>query len=149
RLTEVASQSVTFVKPALRKAKTNTVKSINQMDGPSGHYRPVFSLDRPPLLAVMRKKLSRTLCAAVTCCLVATALLVTGLPVPSQAASHREAPLLAMDPTVDSTDFFAFRSYEQGREGFVTMIADYIPSEIPPARPNYLQLDTIALYEIK
>ena len=30
RLTEVASQSVTFVKPALRKAKTNTVNSLNE-----------------------------------------------------------------------------------------------------------------------
>src|SRR5437660_5796121 len=54
RLTEVASQSVTFVKPALSKAKTKTVNSLNEMDGPSGHYRVVFSLDRPPLLAVMR-----------------------------------------------------------------------------------------------
>ena len=97
----------------------------------------------------MRKKLSRTLGAAVACCLVATVLLVTGVPGPSQAASHREAPLLAMDPTVDSTDFFAFRSYEPGREGFVTMIADYIPGELPPAGPNYYQLDTTALYEIK
>src|SRR3989442_1666604 len=52
RLNEVASQSVTFVKPALRKAKTNTVNSIIEMDGPSGHYLVVFSLDMPPLLAV-------------------------------------------------------------------------------------------------
>jgi len=54
RLTEVASQSVTFVKP-LRKAKTNTVNSIYEMDGPAGHYLVVFSLDRPPLLAVGRR----------------------------------------------------------------------------------------------
>src|SRR5207247_5756790 len=40
-----------LVKHALRKAKTNTVNSINEMDGPSGHYPVVFSLDRPPLLA--------------------------------------------------------------------------------------------------
>ena len=59
RLTEVASQSVTFVKPALRKAKTNTVNSINEMDGPSGHYPVVFSLDRPPLLAVMPPAIGR------------------------------------------------------------------------------------------
>src|SRR5437899_12658298 len=59
RLTEVASQSVTFVKPALRKAKTNTLNSINEMDGPSGHYRVVFSLDRPPLLAVRRRGTQR------------------------------------------------------------------------------------------
>ncbi len=30
RLTEVTSQSVTFVKPVLRKAKTNTVNSLNE-----------------------------------------------------------------------------------------------------------------------
>jgi len=30
RLTEVASQSVTFAEAALRKAKTNTVKSLNK-----------------------------------------------------------------------------------------------------------------------
>src|SRR5205807_10049447 len=97
----------------------------------------------------MRKKLSRTLGAAVACCLVATGLLVTGVPGPSQAASHREAPLLAMDPTVDSTDFFAFRSYEPGREGSVTMIAVYSPGELPPAGPHYYQRDTTALYELK
>ena len=54
-LTEVASQSETFSKPALRKAKTNTVKSLNEMDGPAGHYVVVFFLDRPPLLAVRRR----------------------------------------------------------------------------------------------
>lgn len=97
----------------------------------------------------MRKSFFRTLGATAGCCLLAAGLLVTGVPRPSQAASHREAPLLAMDPTVDSTDFFAFRSYEQGREGFVTLIADYIPGEIPSAGPNYYQLDDTALYEIK
>ena len=97
----------------------------------------------------MRKNFPRTLGAAVACCLVTAGLLVTGITGPARAASHREAPLLAMDPTVDSTDFFAFRSYEQGRDGFVTLIADYIPGELPPAGPNYYQLDDTALYEIK
>jgi len=45
-------ESVRDVRQALRKAKTNTVNSINEMDGPAGHYLVVFSLDRPPLLAV-------------------------------------------------------------------------------------------------
>ena len=49
----------------------------------------------------MRKKLSRTLGAAVACCLVATGLLVTGVPGPSQAASLREAP---PDKPLDSHD---------------------------------------------
>src|SRR6185312_13143537 len=96
---------------------------------------------------------SRKLFAAVASFCAAASLglgLVVGLdPQPSFAASHREAPLLAMDPSVDSTDFFAFRSYEPGREKFVTLIADYIPGELPPAGPNYYQLDDTALYEIK
>src|SRR5437660_9474672 len=54
RLTEVASQSVTFVKPALSKAKTNTLNSLNDWLAHTGHYPVVFSLDRPPLLAVRR-----------------------------------------------------------------------------------------------
>ena len=35
----------------------------------------------------------------------------------AQAASHREAPLIALDPTADITDFFMFRSYEPGQPG--------------------------------
>lgn len=97
----------------------------------------------------MLRLFSPRLFATVACGLVAALLLVGEVPAPSYAASHREAPLLAMDPTVDSTDFFAFRSYEPGREGFVTLIADYIPGELPPAGPNYYQLDDTALYEIK
>src|SRR5829696_9088879 len=34
----------------------------------------------------------------------------------ARAASHREAPLISMDPAADITDFFLFRSYEPGRE---------------------------------
>ena len=97
----------------------------------------------------MRKRFSQKLSVIAASCVVAVSLMVSEVPGPSYAASHREAPLLAMDPTVDSTDFFAFRSYEPGREGFVTLIADYIPGELPPAGPNYYQLDDTALYEIK
>ena len=97
----------------------------------------------------MKRLFSPRLFATVACGLVAACLLVGEVPAPSYASSHREAPLLAMDPTVDSTDFFAFRSYEPGREGFVTMIANYVPGELPPAGPNYYKLDDTALYEIK
>ena len=31
-------------------------------------------------------------------------------PQEAQAASHREAPLISLDPTADITDFFMFRS---------------------------------------
>ena len=38
------------------------------------------------------------------------AALIGGLATPGQAASHREAPLTAIDRTADITDFYAFRS---------------------------------------
>jgi hypothetical protein len=51
-------------------------------------------------------------------------------------------------PKVDATDLYAFRSYEPGREGFVTLIADYLPLQDPYGGPNYFYLDPDALYEI-
>jgi len=50
RLNEVASQSETFSKRVLETAS----QTVDCMGGPSGPYRGVFSIDRPPLLAVMR-----------------------------------------------------------------------------------------------
>ena len=47
------------------------------------------------------------------------------LPFAALASSHREAPFITEHPKVDGTDFYMFRSYEQGREGYVTLIADY------------------------
>jgi len=32
--------------------------------------------------------------------------------IPAKAASHREAPLISMDPTADNTDVYAFVSYD-------------------------------------
>lgn len=64
------------------------------------------------------------------------------------AASHREAPLIAGEPRLDSTDVYAFRSYEPGRSGYVTLVADYIPFEDPFGGPNYFTLDDQAVYDI-
>ena len=47
------------------------------------------------------------------------------------ASSHREAPGILSTPQVDGTDFYMFRSYEEGRDGFVTLIANYIPLQDP------------------
>jgi hypothetical protein len=65
-----------------------------------------------------------------------------------QASSHREAPFITGLPKVDGTDFYMFNSYEAGRQGYVTIVADYIPLEDPFAGPNYFKLDSDALYEI-
>lgn len=66
----------------------------------------------------------------------------------SLASSHREAPFITTSPKVDGTDFYMFRSYEPGREGFVTLIANYLPLQDPYGGPNYFSLDPNALYEI-
>ncbi|MFN3973339.1 MAG: DUF4331 domain-containing protein [Gemmobacter sp.] len=64
------------------------------------------------------------------------------------ASSHREAPAIAGMPRVDGTDFYMFRSYEPGRQDFVTLIANYIPLQAPYGGPNYFTLDNDAIYEI-
>src|SRR5262249_32917911 len=45
--------------------------------------------------------------------------------------------------------FYMFRSYEAGRAGFVTLIANYIPLQAPYGGPNYFFMDPEALYEIE
>jgi hypothetical protein len=79
--------------------------------------------------------------------LLAIALLLGGLaPVSSLAASHREAPMISLDPTADITDFFMFRSYEPGHAGKVILIMDVIPGEEPSSGPNYFNFDPNVLY---
>ncbi|MEM7480414.1 MAG: DUF4331 domain-containing protein [Acidobacteriota bacterium] len=77
--------------------------------------------------------------------LVLLALLITA---PLLASSHREAPFLTENPKVDGTDFYMFRSYEPGREGFVTLIANYLPLQDAYGGPNYFTLDPNAHYAI-
>lgn len=64
------------------------------------------------------------------------------------ASSHREAPAITETPKVDATDFYLFNSYETGREGFVTVIANYLPLQDAYGGPNYFALDSGAIYEI-
>lgn len=63
-------------------------------------------------------------------------------------SSHREAPLITETPKVDAADFYMFRSYEAGREGYVTFLANYLPIQDAYGGPNYFQLDPKALYAI-
>ena len=51
------------------------------------------------------------------------------------ASSHREAPLIANDALADNTDLYAFRSPND--QNTVTIIANYIPAELPQGGPNY------------
>ncbi|MEN9630148.1 MAG: hypothetical protein RJA10_3376 [Pseudomonadota bacterium] len=76
------------------------------------------------------------------------ALAATFTAGPLQASSHREAPGITTLPKVDGTDVYAFASYEPGRSGFVTLIANYLPLQDAYGGPNYFKLDPNALYEI-
>ncbi len=77
-----------------------------------------------------------------------TATLAASLPFTAQGSSHREAPNIARLPTLDSTDFYLFNSYEPARDGYVTLLANYIPLQQPYGGPNYFALDPAGLYEI-
>lgn len=80
---------------------------------------------------------------------VTAAVLAALLPAVSFASSHREAPAIAMQPSVDATDLYMFRSYESGRQDYVTVLANYIPFQDPQGGPNFYQFNPNALYEIK
>lgn len=79
---------------------------------------------------------------------LAAAVAVALLPVTLQASSHREAPNITRLPTMDGTDLYTFMSYEPGREGYVTLIADYYPFQDPYGGPNYFALDGAGRYRI-
>jgi hypothetical protein len=70
------------------------------------------------------------------------------LPFIAHASSHREAPQITETPKVDGTDFYMFRSYENTRQGYVTLIANYLPLQDAYGGPNYFTLDPKAVYDI-
>lgn len=77
--------------------------------------------------------------------LVAT---MTAALTPALASSHREAPAITEHPKVDGTDFYVFRSYEPGREDYVTLLANYQPLQVNYGGPSYYTMDADGIYEI-
>src|SRR5688572_26704879 len=63
------------------------------------------------------------------------------------ASSHREAPLIAEDPSADLTDVYAFRSPD--KPNTVTILANVIPGEDPAAGPNWYTFSPNARYNLK
>jgi hypothetical protein len=80
--------------------------------------------------------------------LLAGAALMTAAGITAFGSSHREAPGITGRPKLDGTDFYAFRSYEPGRAGFVTLIANYLPLQDAYGGPNFFAMDPNAVYEI-
>ena len=65
---------------------------------------------------------------------------------PAWASSHREAPMIADDPTADNTDVYAFKSPTDPNK--IILIANYIPFQLPQGGPNFYHFSENVRYEI-
>ena len=79
---------------------------------------------------------------------VAAAVLAaaTAMPFAARASSHREAPAVSEDPTIDDTDVYAFVSPE--KPDAVVLVGNWIPAEEPSGGPNYFRFSDAARYRI-
>jgi hypothetical protein len=66
--------------------------------------------------------------------------------VEAQASSHREAPAIALDPSADLTDFYAFVSPEDPSK--VVFIVNSNPLELPGGGPNFHRFDDDVTYNV-
>src|ERR1041385_8598006 len=64
----------------------------------------------------------------------------------TEASSHREAPMISNDPLADNTDLYAFRSPDDTNT--VTILACYVPAELPQGGPIYYSFGEHVRYEI-
>lgn len=87
----------------------------------------------------MKRTINRTKQLLLVLALIAGSLV-------TNASSHREAPLISSDPLCDNTDVYAFRSPDDPNT--ITIIANYIPFELPEGGPNYYTFGTNIRYEI-
>ncbi len=89
------------------------------------------------------------LVALATTAAIAAAFSGRAAPERASAASHREAPLISLDPAADISDFFMFRSYEPGHENNVVLIMNVNPGEEPSSGPNYYGFDPTVTYSFE
>ncbi|HEX6755283.1 MAG TPA: DUF4331 domain-containing protein [Mycobacteriales bacterium] len=61
-------------------------------------------------------------------------------------SSHREAPEISKDPAADNTDVYAFVSPDA--PDTVTLIANFIPFQLPYGGPNFFEFADDVLYSI-
>ncbi len=78
---------------------------------------------------------------------VAAAVTAGAIAVPlGIGSSHREAPNIALDPTADNTDVYAFTARDA--PDALTIVANWIPFEDPAGGPNFYRFDDRARYYI-
>lgn len=75
-------------------------------------------------------------------CLLLSVALVT----PAMASSHREAPAIIFQSSLDNTDLYAFRSPDAPNT--VTIVANFFPLEVAANGPNFYRFNDNASYEI-
>jgi len=93
------------------------------------------------------KKSIKLLFTGASLCAIASAFLVWDAgKARVEASSHREAPLISNDPLADNTDLYAFRSPDD--TSTITIIANYIPFELPQGGPNFASFGENIRYEI-
>jgi hypothetical protein len=75
------------------------------------------------------------------------AVVAAAIAVPlSFGSSHREAPNIMLDPAADNTDTYAFKANDAPNA--LTVVADWIPGEVPANGPNFFRFDDKADYYI-
>jgi hypothetical protein len=88
------------------------------------------------------RKFSTVLTTVVAATAVATTAM---LPTLAGASSHREAPLISMDPAADLTDVYAFVSPD--RPEAVTLIMNVYPDQSAYGGPNFYRFGDDVLYQ--
>jgi hypothetical protein len=94
----------------------------------------------------MKKSNIFALKLAIACAVVCGVLFYGSNTNSLQASSHREAPLIANDPLADNTDLYAFRSPD--KPNTITVIAAYVPLQLPSGGPNYATFGEGVRYEV-
>jgi hypothetical protein len=61
-------------------------------------------------------------------------------------SSHREAPNISLDPSADNTDVYAYTA--EDAPGSLTVVADWIPGQVPANGPNFFRFDDRARYYV-
>jgi Domain of unknown function (DUF4331) len=93
------------------------------------------------------KKNSRLIIKACAALMTFSTIVFLGVKINFlEASSHREAPMIANDPLADNTDLYAFRSPDDTTT--VTIIANYIPLQLPQGGPNYDSFGENVRYEL-
>ena len=90
----------------------------------------------------MKSRVSARKIAVLTAGIAAAAIAV---PL-SVGSSHREAPNIALDPTADNTDVYAFTAADA--PDALTIVSNWIPGQVPANGPNFFRFDDRARYYV-